>query len=93
MREEMKFKPPYLAHVLCPNCVRPRGLRIFLEYITNTVPVATQGELRLKVCQVPVMSCSLPGCNMILVGRIEGNEAVFPDPHVQPKRGVVGGLD
>lgn len=79
------MKAPFLARVLCPNCVHPGGLRIFVEYISNTVPVATEGELRLKVCEVPVMSCSL--CNMILVGRIEGNDAVFPDPHVMGQRG------
>lgn len=76
------MKAPFLAHVLCPLCVRQGGLRIFIEYISNTVPVATDGTLRLSVCEVPVMSCSLPGCKLILVGWKEGNEAVFPDPHV-----------
>ena len=75
------MKPPFLARVLCPRCVRAGGLVIALEYITNTVPVSVDGELRLAVCQVPVMSCSLPDCKMRLVGRIEGRDAVFPDPH------------
>lgn len=76
------MRAPLLSLVLCPQCVRPGGLRIFLEYISSTVPLVYEGELRLKVCEVPVMSCSLPGCGLILVGRIEGNDAVFPDPHV-----------
>lgn len=78
------MKTPFLSKVLCPKCVRPGGLRIFVEYISNTVPLSVEGILRLSVCEVPVMSCSLPGCNLILVGWIEGhNMAVFPDPHVQ----------
>lgn len=77
------LKKPFLAKVLCPLCVRAGGLRIFVEYISNTVPISSNGELRLSVCEVPVLSCSLPGCELVLVGRKEGNEAVFPDPHVQ----------
>lgn len=75
---------PFLSRVLCPRCVHPGGLRIFVEYISNTVPVSSRGELRLKVCEVPVLSCSL--CHLILVGRIEGGDAVFPDPHVTATR-------
>lgn len=85
------MKEPFLSRVLCPKCVRFGGLRIFVEYITNTVPVSSEGELRLHICEVPVMSCSLPGCKLVLVGRKEGNEAVFPDPHVEPERAAQRG--
>lgn len=84
------MKPPLLLRVLCPQCTRPGGLRIFVEYISNTVPLVSEGELRLNVCRVPVMSCSLEGCGLILVGRIDGDHAVFPDPHVQGKSGHGG---
>lgn len=78
------MKTPFLARVLCPKCTRAGGLVICQEYTTNTIPWVIEGEVWLKVCQVPVMSCFLPGCGMRLVGRIEGNDAVFPDPHVLP---------
>lgn len=82
------MNPPALTRVLCPKCVQPGGLRIFTEYISsmvslsNTIP-SRAGQLRLQVCQVPVLSCSLRDCGLILVGRMDGGIAVFPDPHVQ----------
>lgn len=81
------MKPPMLSRVLCPQCTRPGGLRIFVEYISNTVPLVQEGELWVRAREVPVLSCSLPGCGLILVGRIDGDHAVFPDPHVQGKSG------
>lgn len=73
-----------LEQVLCFKCVRPGGMKVFVEYVSTTVPVVhvDQGKVRVKVTRTPVLSCSLPGCEMLLVGYMDGDEAVFPDPHV-----------
>lgn len=47
-----------------------------------------QGGLKMFMeFKVPVLSCCLPGCKLILVGEIQGGDAVFPDPHVKGGRG------
>lgn len=73
---------PDLQEVLCPRCVRQGGLKIFMEFKST----GGFGFGGLSVRQVPVLSCSLPGCGLILVGEIQGDHAVFPDPHVEAKR-------
>lgn len=71
----------YLRKVLCPLCVRPGGLKMFVEELSTVGP---DGALSVRL--VPVLSCSLPGCRLILMGEIQGGDAVFPDPHVEPVR-------
>lgn len=70
---------PELEKVLCPKCTHPGGLKMFMEFHST----GAFGFGGLEVRQVPVLSCSLPGCNLILVGEIQDGDAVFPDPHVQ----------
>lgn len=33
--------------------------------------------------EVPVLSCSLEDCRYLVIGHVENDMAVFPDPHVQ----------
>ena len=79
---------PELEKVLCPKCTHPGGLAIHLEF--HSKPIGTfslaGAQMKLSVRQVPVLSCSLPGCNLILVGEIQEGDAVFPDPHVEGGR-------
>lgn len=70
---------PDLEEVLCPKCTFPGGLCIYTEF-QSTGP-CTLGGLVMR--EVLILSCGLPGCNLILVGERQGDMAVFPDPHVQ----------
>jgi hypothetical protein len=38
-------------------------------------------QMKVSAVQVPVLACSR--CDNFVPGRIEGDQAVFPDPHVQ----------
>lgn len=79
-----------LDSVLCPKCVRPGGLRIRLEVIVDRGGPFHRRTVKRQVLAhiAPVMSCLLPGCRMRLVGRVEGEHVVFPDPHVVPAQGT-----
>lgn len=68
----------HLRKVLCPLCVRPGGLKMFVEELSTIGP---DGALSVRL--VPVLSCSKLRCKLILVGEVQGDMAVFPDPHVQ----------
>lgn len=70
---------PDLEEVLCPKCTFSGGLKIYTEYQST----GQFGFGGMEVREVLVLSCSLPGCNLILVGERQGDMAVFPDPHVQ----------
>lgn len=76
---------PNLQEVLCPQCTHPGGLKIHLEFASESIGdfSLAGAQMKLSVREVPVLSCSLLGCNLILVGEIQGDMAVFPDPHVQ----------
>lgn len=77
-----------LSQVLCPKCTHPGGLKVFMECVSvppgDPIPVGPQGKMYIR--WIPVLSCALAGCDLILVGEIQGDLAVFPDPHVEPKR-------
>ncbi len=77
-----------LEEVLCPKCTHPGGLKVFMECVSRSpgeyLPVGPQGKIYVR--WVPILSCALAGCNLVLVGQIQGDEAVFPDPHVEAKR-------
>lgn len=78
-----------LPDVLCPKCTYPGGLAIFLEFVSKPIGSFSLAgaQMKLSVRQVPVLSCSLPGCKFMTTGYIQGGDAVFPDPHVQAQRG------
>lgn len=74
-----------LSKVLCPKCTYPGGLSLHLELVAT--PIGTfslaGAVMKFSANEVPVLSCSLSDCHLVLVGRIEDGYAVFPDPHVQ----------
>lgn len=78
---------PPLETVLCPKCTYPGGLVLEKRLIAKPVgsfPLAGN-QMKLSAVLAPVLKCTLPGCGMVLVGRIERGYAVFPDPHVVPE--------
>jgi hypothetical protein len=78
---------PSLETVLCPWCVKPGGLSLAIQFYVEPVgsfSLAGVG-MKLSMREVPKLACSL--CQRSMIGRLEGSEAVFPDPHVEPERG------
>lgn len=65
-----------LPDLLCPLCTRQGGLSLDLEAVPP------------PGLWIPVLSCSMPKCRLILVGTIDPGtgDAVFPDPHVEVSR-------
>jgi hypothetical protein len=75
----IKFMPT----VFCPWCVQQGGLRIRLEfhaYPLSTIRLAG-GQIKFAAMLTPVLACG--ACEREVRGRLDGNEAVFPDPHVR----------
>lgn len=64
--------------VLCPNCVKQGGLRMYMRL--EAYPLESLVELLFSARIVPVLACRL--CEWSVNGWLEGNQAVFPDPHV-----------
>lgn len=70
-----------LPEILCPWCVRQGGLVIQVNMVAK--PLLTfslaGAQMKLSAIEVPRLMCRL--CERYVDGRIDGTEAVFPDPH------------
>lgn len=70
-----------LPKVLCPWCVHAGGLGIWFKWVAKPIgSFALAGtQIKLSVSQEPVLKCTL--CKEEISGRVDGGDAVFPDPH------------